>query len=95
MTMRSDSVFSRHLERELVAARNEVVRLKGEAESWEKVFDRTCEHLAEAREQRDKAVFALQGLLEDIIDYQTINNLVGENNHWQVIAKAVLKECGK
>lgn len=51
--------------------------------------------LAEAQTQRDKAVFALQGLLEDIIDYQTINNLGGENNHWQVIAKAVLKECGK
>ena len=39
------------LERELVAARAEIVRLKGEAESWEKVFDRTCEHLAEAKEQ--------------------------------------------
>ena len=45
------SVFSRHLERELVAARAEIVRLKGEAESWEKVFDRTCELLAEAKEQ--------------------------------------------
>ena len=43
------SVFSRHLERELVAARAEIVRLKGEAESWEKVFDRTCELLAEAK----------------------------------------------
>ena len=27
------------------------MRLKGEAESWEKVFDRTCEHLADAKEQ--------------------------------------------
>ena len=51
--------------------------------------------LAEAQAQRDKAVFALQGLLEDITNYQTINNLGGENNHWQVIARAVLKECGK
>ena len=51
--------------------------------------------LAAAQAQRDKAVFALQGLLEDITDYQTINNLGGENNHWQVIARAVLKECGK
>ena len=49
----------------------------------------------DAQAQRDKAVFALQGLLEDITDYQTINNLGGENNHWQVIARAVLKECGK
>ena len=45
------SVFSRHLERELVAARAEIVRLKGEAESWEKVFDRTCQLLADAKEQ--------------------------------------------
>jgi hypothetical protein len=37
------------LERELVAAQAEIVRLKGEAESWEKVFDRTCEHLADAK----------------------------------------------
>ena len=37
------------LERELANAQAEVVRLKGEAESWEKVFDRTCEHLAEAK----------------------------------------------
>ena len=37
------------LERKLVATRAEVVRLKGEAESWEQVFDRTCEHLAEAK----------------------------------------------
>ena len=49
----------------------------------------------EALAQRDKAVFALKGLLEDITEYQTINNLGGENNHWQVIARTVLKECGK
>ena len=46
-----DADFSRDLERELVAARAKVVKLKGEAESWEKVFDRTCEHLADAKEQ--------------------------------------------
>ena len=39
------------LERELAEAQAEIVRLKGEAESWEKVFDRTCEHLADAKEQ--------------------------------------------
>jgi len=39
------------LERELAEATAEIVRLKGEAESWEKVFDRTCELLAEAKEQ--------------------------------------------
>jgi len=44
-----DADFSRYLERELAEAQAEVVRLKGEAESWEKVFDRTCEHLADAK----------------------------------------------
>ena len=37
------------LERKLAKAQAEIVRLKGEAKSWEKVFDRTCEHLAEAK----------------------------------------------
>ena len=41
--------FSRYIERELVGARAEVVKLKGEAESWEKVFDKTCQLLAEEK----------------------------------------------
>lgn len=36
---------------------------------------------------------ALQGLLADIIDYQTINKLGGENNHWQVIARAAIRKA--
>jgi len=48
-----DIDFARQLERELANAQAEVVRLKGEAESWEKVFDRTCEHLAEANVRLD------------------------------------------
>ena len=39
------------LERELAEAQAEITRLEGEAESWAKVFDRTCEHLADAKEQ--------------------------------------------
>jgi hypothetical protein len=46
------------LERELDNAQAEVVRLKGEAESWEKVFDRTCEHLADAKTEVAEAVAA-------------------------------------
>ena len=38
-----------HLERGLAEAQAEITRLKGEAESWEKVFDKTCELLAEAK----------------------------------------------
>lgn len=34
---------------------------------------------------------ALKGLLGDIVEYQTINNISGcENNHWQVIAKIAI-----
>jgi hypothetical protein len=36
---------------------------------------------------------ALKGLLADIEDYQRINNLGGENNHWQVISRAVLAKA--
>ena len=42
--------------RDLAEAKAEVVRLKGEAESWEKVFDRTCEHLADAKTELADAV---------------------------------------
>jgi hypothetical protein len=45
--------FARQLERELAEAQAEITRLKGEAESWEKVFDRTCEHLAGANARLD------------------------------------------
>ena len=34
--------WAKKLEGELSEVKAEVVRLKGEAESWEKVFDRTC-----------------------------------------------------
>lgn len=36
---------------------------------------------------------ALKGLLADIIEYQTINNLRGESNHWQVRAHAVIQKA--
>ena len=44
------------LERKLAEAQAEVVRLKGEAESWEQVFDRTCELLADAKAALAEAV---------------------------------------
>lgn len=40
-----------------------------------------------------KLLEVLEGLLQDIEDYQTINNLGGENNHWQVIARNVIKQA--
>jgi len=33
---------------------------------------------------------ALKGLLADIEDYQRINHLGGEQNHWQVKARAAI-----
>lgn len=36
---------------------------------------------------------ALKGLLADIEDYQRINNLGGENNHWQVISRTAIAKA--
>ena len=36
---------------------------------------------------------ALKGLLADIEEYQTINNLGGHDNHWQVIARAAIDKA--
>ena len=48
--------FAQQLERELAKAQAEITRLKGEAESWEKVFDRTCQLLAEAKTALAEAI---------------------------------------
>jgi hypothetical protein len=36
---------------------------------------------------------ALRGLLAEITEYQTINSLGGENNHWQDKARAALAKA--
>lgn len=36
---------------------------------------------------------ALKGFLADIEDYQRINHLGGENNHWHVIARAAIAKA--
>lgn len=36
---------------------------------------------------------ALKGLLSDIEEYQRINKLGGENNHWQVISRAAIAKA--
>ena len=46
--------WAEKLERELAEAQAEIVRLKGEAESWEKVFDKTCQLLADAKTELAK-----------------------------------------
>jgi len=43
---------------------------------------------AEVKRLRD----ALQGLHDDVAEYQSINNLGGYNNHWMVIAHKALEQ---
>jgi len=46
---------------ELAELQAEIVRLKGEAESWEKVFDRACELLADTKCKLTEAVAMKEG----------------------------------
>ena len=46
--------------------------------------------LTNANEALIEAAEALGGLLTDITEYQKLNTIGGENNHWQVIARAAL-----
>jgi hypothetical protein len=80
-----------------ICATAEIVRLKGEAESWEKVFDRTCEHLAEVktelaevRDQRIKICEAAVKLLKYLRPH-----LTDESKKFVDEADAAMKECGK
>ena len=41
----------------------------------------------------DDLLECLTGLLADITEYQTINNLGGENNHWQVRARQAIAKA--
>lgn len=51
------------------------------------------EELKAERRVKADLLAALEGLLADIQDYQRINNLGGENNHWQVIARAAIAKA--
>lgn len=52
--------------------------------------DRANAHLIAAAPE---LLEALEGLLTDITEYQQINNLGGENNHWQVIARTAIAKA--
>jgi len=58
----------------------EVVKLKGEAESWEKVFDRTCEHLADAKTELAEANARLDWL--DTVECRIYRRGYGEYWHY-------------
>ena len=65
--------------------------LLGEVEYLEMMRDDLQKAFTRAADTRDRLREALEGLLADIQDYQRVNNLGGEDNHWQVIARAALK----
>lgn len=47
-------------------------------------------YICDLKKREAKMREALAGLLADITEYQTINKLGGENNHWQVRAREAL-----
>jgi hypothetical protein len=62
------------IERELAEAKAEIVRLKGEAESWEQVFDRTCQLLADAKTEIAEATKSIvqecASIIKDAVDHR-------------------------
>ena len=83
-----------------LAALKQAIAAKGGSEHapTQDAYDAACRALISWRNRADKAEAdnarlreALSGLLADIQDYQRINSFGGENNHWQVIARAALK----
>jgi len=52
-----------------------------------------CEANARLIAAAPELLEALKGLLADISDYQTTNNLGGQRNHWQVIARAAIAKA--
>jgi hypothetical protein len=51
-------------------------------------------HPAELTDEDYKEALAcLQFALDDTMDYLTLNNLGGENNHWLVWARAILRKA--
>ena len=44
-------------------------------------------------EDYKEALACLQFALNDTMDYLTLNNLGGENNHWLVWARAILRKA--
>ena len=83
------------LERKLAEAQAEIIRLKGEAESWEKVFDRTCEHLAEANARLDWLDTVECGIFHR--GYGEYRHYIGEGftKKAREVIDAAMKEGGK
>jgi len=60
--------------------------------NWAQAFKQVRESHRQTEKRLGLAVAALKGLLADITEYQTINKLGGENNHWQRIARETIAQ---
>ena len=61
-----------------------------EGQFGEEDADAAAQRVALVKE-RDALRFALQGLHDDVAEYQRINHLGGYDNHWMKIARAALE----
>lgn len=77
---------------EAIAMSDAISVWKIELENVRKQLKHVSDENVKLRTDKWRLSEALKGLLVDITEYQTINNLGGENNHWQVIARKVLNE---
>ena len=85
--------LAEELECELAEAQAEIVRLKGEAESWEKVFDRTCEHLADAKTNAERYQWLRERHENTIMDiYNSISPAMIKPELLDAAVDAAMKE---
>lgn len=71
----------------------EIAALKEEIKCEERRFNELWDQFAALDKANQELLEALKMLLDDITDYQTINNLGGENNHSQVQARAAIAKA--
>jgi len=57
------------------------------------VNNRAAVELRRLHEVNAELVMALKGLHDDVMDYIQLNGLGGEDNHWLVIARAVIAKA--
>jgi len=58
-----------------------------------RTMSRAAAELRRLHEVNAELVMALKGLHDDVMDYIKLNGLGGENNHWLVIARAVIAKA--
>ena len=68
-------------------------RVTNEKESWDDIplYTHPVKELTD--EDYKEALDCLKFALDDTMDYLTLNNLSGENNHWLVWARAILRKA--